>query len=170
MREFLSLPEERVRILKKNKDIVKRIESLADAKVEVENCEVSFECENPFMSMRLKEVFRAFGRGFDIHDALDLLDEDYFFDSIEVKDYAGKSRKRQIALKGRVIGREGKMKKRIEELAKVKVAVYGKTVSIIGKWENLQIAKRAIEMLLSGASHGSVYRFLETRKSSESSY
>jgi ribosomal RNA assembly protein len=121
------------------------------------------------LGLRLKEVFRAFGRGFDIEDALNLLDEKYFFDSIEVKDYAGKSAKRQIVLKGRVIGKKGKMRKRIEELTNVKIAVYGKTVSIIGKWEDLQIAKRAIEMLLSGASHGSVYRFLEERKR-ESSY
>jgi ribosomal RNA assembly protein len=168
MFESLSLPEERIRILRKDKKIIERIEKLTNGKIKVEGNEVSFECEDPLLGLRLKEVFRAFGRGFDIEDALNLLDEKYFFDSIEVKDYA-KSAKRQIVLKGRVIGKKGKMRKRIEELTNVKIAVYGKTVSIIGKWEDLQIAKRAIEMLLSGASHGSVYRFLEERKR-ESSY
>lgn len=169
MFESLSLPEERARILRKDKKIVERIEKLTNGKIKVEGNEVSFECEDPLIGLRLKEVFRAFGRGFDIDDALNLLDEKYFFDSIEVKDYAGKSTKRQIVLKGRVIGKGGKMRKRIEELANVKVVVYGKTVSIIGKWENLQVAKKAIEMLLSGASHSSVYKFLEANKS-ESSY
>jgi ribosomal RNA assembly protein len=168
MFESLSLPEERIRILRKDKKIIERVEKLTNGKIKVEGNEVSFECEDPLLGLRLKEVFRAFGRGFDIEDALNLLDEKYFFDSIEVKDYA-KSAKRQIVLKGRVIGKKGKMRKRIEELTNVKIAVYGKTVSIIGKWEDLQIAKRAIEMLLSGASHGSVYRFLEERKR-ESSY
>jgi ribosomal RNA assembly protein len=169
MIQFLSIPEERARILKKDKKAIERIEKMADAKIEIKDGEIAFECKDPLTNLRLKEVLKAFGRGFSLEDALDLLDERYFLETIEVKDYA-KSRKRQIVLKGRVIGRKGKMKKRIEELANVKIAVYGKTVSIIGKWENLQIAKDAIKMLLAGAQHGTVYRFLESRRASERTY
>jgi ribosomal RNA assembly protein len=169
MLQFLSIPEERARILRKDKKAIERIEKMTDAKIEVKDNEIGFECKDPLTSLKLKEVLKAFGRGFSLDDALDLLDERYFLETIEVKDYA-KSRKRQVALKGRVIGRKGKMKKRIEELANVKIVVYGKTISIIGKWENLQIARDAIKMLLAGAQHSTVYRFLESRKISESTY
>jgi ribosomal RNA assembly protein len=42
-----------------------------------------------------------------------------------------------------------------------KICIHGKKISIIGKWENLQIAKKAIEMLLEGKMHSSVQKFLE---------
>ncbi|MEM7825575.1 MAG: KH domain-containing protein, partial [Candidatus Aenigmatarchaeota archaeon] len=79
-------------------------------------------------------------------------------------DYAKKSRNRLITLRGRVIGTEGKTKKLIEKHADVKISIYGKTISIIGKWDKLMIAKKAIEMLLSGSLHSSVYKFLEKQK------
>jgi ribosomal RNA assembly protein len=44
------------------------------------------------------------------------------------------------------------------------VSIYGKTVSIIGDMEHLQIAKEAVEMILDGARHKTVYSFLERKK------
>jgi len=44
------------------------------------------------------------------------------------------------------------------------VSVYGKTVSIIGEIEHLQIAKEAVEMILKGSRHKTVYSFLERKK------
>ena len=49
-------------------------------------------------------------------------------------------------------------------MADVDMAVYGKTVSLIGKLENIMIAKEAIEMILNGSRHKSVYSFLENKK------
>lgn len=43
------------------------------------------------------------------------------------------------------------------------VSIYGKTVSIIGDMEHLQIAKEAVEMILDGARHKTVYSFLERK-------
>ena len=50
------------------------------------------------------------------------------------------------------------------EMAEVDMAVYGKTVSIIGEMDNIMIAKEAIEMILNGSRHKSVYGFLEHKK------
>jgi ribosomal RNA assembly protein len=163
MIQQIVIPEERAKILKKGK-LIKRIEEFVDAKIRLKDNEVVIDCKDVFIGLRLRDVFRAFGRGFDIGTALNLLDEEYFLEMIEVKEYSGKSRKRQVILKGRVIGRKGKMKKMIEKLADVKIAIYGKTISVIGKWKNLQIAKKAIEMLLEGAMHSTVYKFLERQK------
>ncbi len=113
------------------------------------------------MTLRVKEVIHAFGRGFTLQDAMDLLDESFVMETISVSEFAGKSKNRQIVLKGRVIGRKGTMHELIEKYTQVKISIYGKTISMIGTWENVQNAKRAVEKLLSGAKHTTVYRFLE---------
>lgn len=161
MIEYVAITEERMKILKKDEKWEEQLKELSDAKIEL-NDDVFIESEDPFQVLRVKEVIKAFGRGFDFETALNLLDEEYFLDIIEVKEFSGKSRKRQIVLKGRVIGREGKMKKMIEKYCDVKIAIYGKTISILGRWNNLSKARRAIEMILNGAMHTTVYRFLET--------
>ena len=127
------------------------------------NQEIKIEGEDPVSVLRTKEIVRALGRGFDFQTALNLLDEEYFLEVIELKQFS-KSRNRQMELKGRVIGSEGVVKRKIEEATETKIAVHGKTISIIGKWKNTRIAKQAIEMLLSGAMHNTVYRFLERQK------
>jgi ribosomal RNA assembly protein len=160
MIDFIVIPEERMKLLKRDEKWKEQLRKFSDAKVEL-NDEVSIESEDPFQVLRLKEVFKAFGRGFDFNTALNMLDEEYFLEIIEVKEFSGKSRKRQLVLKGRVIGTKGKMKKMIEKYCDVKIAIYGKTISILGRWNNLRKAKKAIEMILSGAMHTTVYRFLE---------
>jgi len=37
-------------------------------------------------------------------------------------------------------------------------------VAILGKLENVEIAKRAVEMLIEGKKHGTAYRFLQSTK------
>jgi len=163
MIDFVVIPEERMKTLKRDKTWKEQLKNFSDVKIKL-NDEVSIESKNLFQVLRVKEVIKAFGRGFDFDTALSLLDEDYFLDPIEIKDFSGKSRKRQLVLKGRVIGTKGKMKKIIEKYCDVKIAIYGKTISIIGKWDRVTLAKKAIEMLLHGAMHITVYRFLEKQK------
>jgi ribosomal RNA assembly protein len=160
---FLKIPEERKKILKGEVKTLEKLEKNTNSKISI-NEELSIECEDALMEMRLKEVFTAFSRGFDLNEALLLLDESYALETLSVKDFAGKSQKRQIVLKGRVIGREGKMRKTIERETETKIRIYGKTISIIGKWENVQIAKSMVEKLLRGAKHSSVYQFLQEQR------
>ena len=69
---------------------------------------------------------------------------------------------RQVA--ARIIGSEGKTRRIIEEQTGCDLAIYGHTVGIIGELEELGIAKRAVDMILSGAEHASVYSFLEAQR------
>jgi ribosomal RNA assembly protein len=163
MIDLITIPEERLKILRINKKWLEQFKKLSDVKIVVKD-EIAIEGEDPISVMRAKEVIRAFGRGFDFDTALNLLDEEYVLVTIEVTEFSGKSRKRQVVLKGRVIGTKGKMKKMIEKYTDVKIAVYGKTISIIGRWNDVAVAREAIEMLLNGAEHSTVYRFLEKHK------
>jgi ribosomal RNA assembly protein len=67
-------------------------------------------------------------------------------------------------LKGRIIGKEGKTRRIIEELTETNVSVYGHTVSIIGNMEQAEVAKEAIRMLIRGSLHQTVYRFLHRKR------
>jgi ribosomal RNA assembly protein len=163
MIDYIAIPEERMKILRKNRNFIQQLEKFTDSKIEL-NEEISISCEDPLKVLRIKEVLKAFGRGFDFNTALNLLDENYYLEIIDLTLYAKKSRKRMITLRGRVIGTEGKTKKLIEKYADVKISIYGKTISIIGKWDKIMIAKKAIEMLLSGSLHSSVYKFLEKQR------
>ncbi|MHA1255696.1 MAG: KH domain-containing protein, partial [Promethearchaeota archaeon] len=43
------------------------------------------------------------------------------------------------------------------------ISVYGKTVSIIADYENMQIARKAVSMIINGMPHHVVLKFLENR-------
>ena len=163
MKDFVRIPEERLKVLRRRPELKKRIEELADVKIAI-NEEVEVEVDDSLKLMQAVTVVKAFGRGFDVDDALNLLDDSYMLEMVEIKDFSGKSENRMEALRGRVIGAGGKTKKNIEEITETKLAVYGKTVGIIGKWDCIEKAKEAVGMLLSGSSHNSVYRFLEQVK------
>jgi len=161
MKCYVNIPEEKIRLLKRKKWI-ERIKSFLKVEIKT-NDQVEIEGDSLDV-LKAREIIKAIGRGFNLEDALNLLDDDYRLEIIEISPFAGKSRSRKIELKGRVIGREGKMKKIIENFTNTKIAVYGKTVSIIGRWDSVLIARKAIQMLLEGAMHQTVYRFLEENR------
>ena len=165
MRYYIKIPKERIRLLRKDGEKVKNhFEKISGVKLSVEDNEVSFETDNSLLAYSLKQVLLAFARGFDMDDALNLLDESYGLEIIDITSYAGRSKSRLITLRGRIIGSGGKAKRTIENLTNTKIAVHGKTVSILGKWEDIPAARRAVEMLLEGAMHKTVYRWLELHR------
>lgn len=163
MIDYVAIPKERMKILRKDEKLVEKIEKFGDSKIKL-NEEISIECEDSIKALRIKQVIKAFGRGFDLDVALNLLDEEFYLEVINIKEFSGKSRTRLVTLKGRLIGTNGKTKKLIENFADVKLSIYGKTISVIGKWDRVMVAKQAIEMILSGSLHSTVYRFLERKR------
>jgi ribosomal RNA assembly protein len=67
-------------------------------------------------------------------------------------------------IKGRIIGKDGKIRRAMEDLIGAYVSIYGKTVSIIGSPPQIKIIRHAVEMLMDGASHSSVLRYLEKKR------
>ena len=66
--------------------------------------------------------------------------------------------------KGRIIGKEGTVKKEIERMVDCYIAVYGNTVGIIAPPDSLAYAQEAISMLIKGAMHTSVLSFLSKKR------
>lgn len=108
-----------------------------------------------------ERIIKAIGRGFNPEVALSLTDEENALEIIDIKDFSGKSKKKLIRIKARVIGTDGKARKLIEKITDTEIVVYGKTVAIIGKIDNVFIARVAVEKLLGGSPHGHVYRYIE---------
>jgi len=150
------IPRERIKLLRNKKG---ELEKILPVKIRT-NEEVTLESEDPSTLMSVKKVIEAFGRGFNLDTAMNLLDENYSLDIIKVNEFTH-SRKRQISLKGRVIGFRGSSKRFIEKMCNIKITVYGKTICIIGRRDRIKLAREAIEMLLNGKKHNTVYRFLE---------
>jgi ribosomal RNA assembly protein len=58
----------------------------------------------------------------------------------------------------------GKTRRTVEELTDTSVSVYGHTIGIIGNIEEVQAAREAIQMLIDGSLHSTVYRFLHRKR------
>jgi hypothetical protein len=87
-----------------------------------------------------------------------IMDDEEVLDIIEIK---GMNDRRAEAVRGRIIGAGGKARRILEIFTGCSVSVYGRTISLIGNPEQVQFGRRAIEMLISGATHKYVYKFLE---------
>ncbi len=121
--------------------------------------------EDPTVLFRAKEVVTAIGRGFAPNHAFRLLnDDDTVFEVINLRETVGRSQSDIKRLKGRVIGKEGKTRRIIEELSEANISIYGHTISIIGHTDQAAIAREAVRMLLRGSLHGTVYRFLHKKR------
>ena len=67
-------------------------------------------------------------------------------------------------IRSRLIGTSGKCRRNIERLTGTRISVYGKTVAIIGKYTNAHLAAQAVEKIIKGIPHRSVYEFLEGKQ------
>ena len=115
----------------------------------------------PYMVMKAQEVVRAIAYGFPPEKALRLLDEDQVLVVIDLKQLVGDAPNHLQRIKGRIIGEKGKARKTIEEMTGTYIVVYDNYVAIIGDYESANIAKQAIEMLIQGRQHSTVYRYLD---------
>lgn len=166
MIDFVRIPEERITLMSADPRIKKKIEELCECKLELngKDQEVSIECDDGLKMLKAKDVVKAFGRGFTTDEALYLLDDEYYLEIIDITEFVGKDKSRVKTMKGRLIGSEGNTKKAIEKDTNCKTSIYGKTISIIGKWDEVKAAKTVVERLLLGSKHSTVYRMLEERK------
>lgn len=167
--DSVKIPRERVAVLIGKEGKTKgKIERLTGVKISVDSGSGEVEIEGKeagamnFYST--VNIVRAVGRGFSPENAMLLLDEGMLLDVIKVSDIAGGSERAMAVKKGRVIGRQGAARERIEQATDCKIAVQGKTIGIIGSNEGVEVARKAVEMLLQGAEHKKIFRFLERRK------
>lgn len=161
--QTIRIPQERIGVLVGPKGATKRrIQKQTHTEIEVSEEGVVIEGD-PLTELTALNIVHAIGRGFTPEKALRLLDEANIFLLVNITDYAGTS-KSIHRLKGRIIGEKGRSRKKIERQTNTLISVYGKTVGIIGGYDDAEKAKEAVIMLLSGSRHATVYKSLEKQQ------
>ncbi len=162
----LKVPKNRVAVvIGKEGSVKKEIEEATNTKLSIDSKEgdVFVSGEDALGLYTAREIIKAVGRGFNPDIARLLLKPDYVFEVVDLSEFV-KSKEAMLRLKGRVIGKEGKSRRLIEELTECNISVFGKTISIIGMPESAANARRAVESLLRGSTHANVYKWLEKRR------
>lgn len=170
---FVRIPKERVGVLVGSEGKVKQnIEEklMVELQIESESGGVTIilseKTNDPSLLFRAKDVVTAIGRGFSPENAFRLLrNENDIFDFIDLRAVFGRSESDIKRVKGRVIGADGKTRKLIEELTDASVVVYGHTVGFIGTFEQVDVARNAVQMLIDGSQHHTVYKYLQRKRS-----
>jgi ribosomal RNA assembly protein len=168
---FVKIPKERVGILIGPEGKVKQyIEEKLQVKLDVDSegsitLTLSEKATDPSLLLKAKDVVTAIGRGFSPEIVSRLIrNEDEIFDLIDLRVIFGRSESDIKRIKGRIIGAEGKTRKLIEELSEADVVVYGHTVGLIGSFEQVDTAHNAVQMIIEGCQHHTVYNYLQKKR------
>ncbi|MCI4462036.1 MAG: RNA-processing protein [Thermogladius sp.] len=162
------IPLERIGVLVGSEGRVKReIEEKTRTKITVDSTSGMVIIEPAFMStttfelMKARDIVRAIANGFPPEKAMTLLGEDQVLIILDLKQYVGDKPNHIQRILGRVIGEEGRARRMIEEMTGTYISIYQTTIAIIGDYESANIAKTAIEMLIEGRRHSTVYTYIE---------
>ncbi|MCK5636822.1 MAG: RNA-processing protein [Thermoplasmatales archaeon] len=165
--KYLKIPMDRIGVLIGQKGETKKdLEEKTGLKINIDSNAGEIviddhETDDPLLVIKIENIVKAIGRGFSPEKAMTLMNDDADFFVFDLHDYVGKKVTHIKRLKSRVIGKEGKTKRVLEELTDAKISVYGHTVSIISDFERMNILKKSVDMLLTGSTHATVYRFVE---------
>ena len=149
------VPQERIKVIKDGKTRSTISKSL-NVKLTFQENSVTIEGEGIEL-FQAKNIVKAIGRGFSPENAFRLLKEDETLETIELNQF---NDSRLKIIKSRLIGTNGKTWRMIEKCSGCSLSVYGKTVSLIGDYEQLNIAREAVQMIIRGSKHSKVYGFL----------
>ncbi|MHA1230881.1 MAG: KH domain-containing protein [Candidatus Helarchaeota archaeon] len=166
---FIKIPKKRIAVLiGKDGKTKKTIEKKTNTIIKIDSRDGSVEIipkediDGIVNLWKARDIVKAIGRGFSPERAFKLFDDDVYFEVIDLEQFFN-SKKSIHRIKGRIIGNEGKSRALIEKLTDTYISVYGNTVSIIGEFQPFKVAKKAIMLLIQGATHSKVFRFLHKK-------
>jgi ribosomal RNA assembly protein len=163
---YARVPEDRIGALIGPGGRTKRaIASSTHTEIEIDAAEgevrVSGPDSDPMGALRARDIVLAIGRGFSPERAFRLLKDDTFLGILDIKFTTGKRGKAVLRrIRSRVIGTHGRARTRIEELSGCSMSVYGSTVALIGEEDQLERGTRAVQLLLRGSEHSTVFHLL----------
>ncbi len=163
---FARIPDDRIGVLigpggGTKRELARR--TGAEVEVDADDGEVRVAAPDtdPMAAIRAREVVLAIGRGFSPPRAMRLLRDGMFLRILDIKVETGRREKAALRrIRARVIGTKGRARARLEELSGCSVSVYGATVALIGDEHQIERAGRAVELLLRGSEHSTVFHLL----------
>jgi ribosomal RNA assembly protein len=157
--ETILIPQDRIKVIK-DRPVKQKIEKTLSVKINFKDNLVEINGEGIEL-FQAKNIVKAVARGFSPERAFRLFDEK---EVLEIIELTGLKDKKMKIIKSRLIGTKGKTRIVIEECSGCFISIYGKTVSIIGKYDQINVAKKAIKMIIRGSKHSKVYGFLQQSK------
>ncbi|MDR3283262.1 MAG: KH domain-containing protein [Candidatus Methanoplasma sp.] len=164
------IPADRVgTLIGKDGETKKIIERMSGIRIRVDSEGVvtfneEAEGADPLMALKIMDVIKAVGRGFNPDRAVRLFEDDEYFEAIDLKEVVGDHKNQLGRIRSRLIGTGGKTRAIIEDLTGCYMSVYGNTVALIGNSVSLPVAKHAVELILNGSEHATVYHYLENQR------
>ena len=91
----------------------RKLEELSGCDISIDSDEGLFEIikgneKDALKNLQVINTAKAIGRGFSPEIAYQLLEMEYYFEIVDIRDYVGRSKKRLGTVRGRLIGRGGK--------------------------------------------------------------
>ncbi len=149
-------------LIVENNRRIKKAVPLIEARVKIKiNCSKgSVFIEGPeYHEYIVEKILKAVDFGFDVEDALMLLNDNFTIEFINVKEHT--HRKNLTDIRARLIGTDGRAKRTIEELTGGAVVLNANTIGIIVDSEHLSQTVQGIKSIIQGAKHGNVFSYLE---------
>ncbi|MFZ8782471.1 MAG: KH domain-containing protein [Desulfurococcaceae archaeon] len=167
-RVYEKVPLERIGVLIGENGRVKReIEEKTKTKLTIDTSSGSVIIEPAFQNttaldlLKAQNIVRAIAHGFSPERAFRLLEDDQVLEVIDVKQYIGDKPNHIKRVLGRIIGENGKTRRILEEMTGAHISVYETYVAIIASYEVSSVVRRAIEMLIEGRAHSTVYKYVD---------
>jgi ribosomal RNA assembly protein len=163
---YARIPDDRVGVLigpggQTKREIRNRTGTQIDIDTDEGEVRIESPDSEPIHAMKARDIVLAIGRGFSPERAMRLLKDNAYLGVLDIKFTTGKKEKSALRrIRARAIGTRGRARSRIEELSGCSMSVYGSTVALIGDEEQLGRATHAVELLLKGSEHGTVFHFL----------
>lgn len=161
----ISVPAHRYTPLKENwmkifTPIVEHLQLQIRFNLKTRNIELRTAPETPDIANLQKgaDFVKAFIYGFDVEDALALLRLDgLFVETFEIQDVKPLKGDHLSRAIGRLAGKGGRTKFTIENVTKTRIVLADSKIHILGSFQNIQLARRAVCNLILGSPPSKVY-------------
>ena len=145
------------------KKVSKNLNVLKDKlkiKITVDENIVTIEGEQ-YDEYMAKDVMEALSLGFSVRDSLSLLNENRELKVLNLKGYVNRHALNRVI--SRIIGKEGRAKRKFEGLTNTHICIHESKVGIIGEYDDVELAVNALLKLINGSPHNNVYYYIEKK-------